>query len=388
MFSVSFPSGEQHVPELDGLRAVAIGLVMLRHFTYPGIPGPVGDAIGAVTGGGWIGVDLFFVLSGFLITGICLDNRGRGFFRAFYIRRALRIVPAYALLLGILAFVSLVATGRLPNGFAWMGTFTTNLLMARVAGFGAVPATAAHLWSLAVEEQFYIFWPLIVALLPRRMAFAVAVAAIPLALVVRGWLLVIDGSAIGAHVLMPARADTLAIGAVLAFVVRSSRWPAWRGYARRLGLSNAGLSTLALLVACFAITRPLTLPVAIALRYSELGAFFGVMTASVVGSRGLGSLSRVLDAQPLQWLGTRSYGVYLIHLPVSTTMLAAGLAPRTPLDLVGFMFAATIVTCALAELSWRTIERPALGLKRFARYPGRAGAEREAVMALPEAANA
>jgi peptidoglycan/LPS O-acetylase OafA/YrhL len=294
---------------LDGLRAVAIGLVMAFHFTSVHFDGPLARIAFSITRGGWIGVDLFFVLSGFLITGICLDEQGPGFFRAFYGRRALRILPAYFLALAVITGLLLLATGRTPVGLAWMTVFATNIVLAHSNSLAAVPSIAQHLWSVSVEEQFYVVWPICVTFLPRRLAFACALLAIPVAAILRGWF-VAGGAPIAAHELTVARMDALASGAVVAFVSRSSLWP---GISRRAAViaksAPLALWVLAALAICVAASAPVmsstttSAHVVAVLRYSVLSVIGAAAVILGASTRGEGPLARFLTRKSVQWLG-------------------------------------------------------------------------------------
>src|SRR5690606_28281082 len=209
---------------LDGVRGLAVLAVMLLHFT---LFVPMDGAERFLNGWlqtGWIGVDLFFVLSGFLITGILMDTRDDPHhFRNFYARRTLRIFPLYYAYL-VLLFLVLPA---LHEGYAmehatddrriWLWTYMGNFLMAR--GWEAMPSHTTHLWSLAVEEQFYLVWPLLVFAVRRRWLMALCGLTFLGAILTRAYLAT-QGAAAAAYVLTPARMDTLAAGALVAVVLR------------------------------------------------------------------------------------------------------------------------------------------------------------------------
>ena len=226
---------EGFIPALDGLRGIAILLVMLHHFTHfeqtTGFDGPVGSLLAFC----WTGVDLFFVLSGFLITGILLDTRGgERYFTNFYARRILRIFPLYYLVL-FLAFVVLpkfpavypVLTGvppaeqvDVPQWPYWL--YLTNV---SVAERGWVHGWLDVAWSLAIEEQFYVVWPLLVWLCPPRLVAllcAVILVAEPIA---RIYAREMDYQVIWIYVLTWYRLDGLAIGALLAVAHRRGLLP-------------------------------------------------------------------------------------------------------------------------------------------------------------------
>jgi peptidoglycan/LPS O-acetylase OafA/YrhL len=218
----------EHKPELDGIRGIAIMMVLVFHgFYLTASPdeGAFDRWVSRVTNSGWVGVDLFFVLSGFLITGILLRGRqDHGNPAAFYARRALRIVPIYAGFLFFLMYILPVFAGAsiddgidiLRGNQAWYWTFTLNIKLALhpiddLGQFGN-----GHLWSLMVEEQFYLVWPLLVLLLPRKLllpALLCLVAGAPVFryLILEGtWPRIANG--LSAYVLMPARMDALAFG--------------------------------------------------------------------------------------------------------------------------------------------------------------------------------
>src|SRR5262245_13745 len=173
--------GTDRVPALDGLRGLAILPVMLTHFVSDGDLSPVSkvdEIVSATLTLGWVGVELFFVLSGFLITGILLDSRGAPhYFRNFYIRRTLRIFPLYygflALWLGVLPLFykwpnDVLKVVSIPVSPVWSWAYLTNIVQALHDDWRAGPPYTTHFWSLAIEEQFYLVWPTVVFLFSRR----------------------------------------------------------------------------------------------------------------------------------------------------------------------------------------------------------------------------
>jgi peptidoglycan/LPS O-acetylase OafA/YrhL len=222
----------KRIPELDGVRGIAILMVLLFHLS-PAIDNSqhwlVNSAISAARFGG-TGVDLFFVLSGFLICGILVDNRSaENYFKVFYVRRIFRIVPLYFLIALTFFTLSFAWHHQIINAPAWLMdvsiprwsylTFTQNFWMARLKSLGS--AVLAPTWSLAVEEQFYLVFPLMVGLVPPRLLTKILLAtmtgAILLRLVVRIAHLSND---IALLVLTPCRADILSLGALIALAMR------------------------------------------------------------------------------------------------------------------------------------------------------------------------
>jgi peptidoglycan/LPS O-acetylase OafA/YrhL len=216
----NFPT---QIPALDGLRGVAIIAVLCSHLIWPS---PSFDGIDRVLFNGWVGVDLFFVLSGFLITRILCETRDEpGYFRRFYVRRSLRIFPIYYLFLAILFLVvplilrlsheeMSTSLRDLIDRQGWYWSYLVNVLQA--SNHAAIDRQwSAHFWSLAVEEQFYLFWPAVVLLVPRRQLATLCVAIVLFALAGRIWI-ASGTNPFTAFVSMPTRLDALAAGAFVA----------------------------------------------------------------------------------------------------------------------------------------------------------------------------
>jgi peptidoglycan/LPS O-acetylase OafA/YrhL len=224
--------------QLDGMRGIAIFLVLIWHFVVvPTVAGPHDSVltrvilhVGLLT---WSGVDLFFVLSGFLIGGILIDAKdSSNYFKTFYVRRAFRILPVYLLVVGVYLLVWSLAAGQktvlqetLGSPMPWYlyFTFTQNFWLAHHA-WDSVYLTAS--WSLAVEEQFYLFLPVIVRVL-RRHSLLLAAVVLTLGSAISRSLLYLYyrpywGTA--AYTLIFSRADALMIGVICAVLLRDPRW--------------------------------------------------------------------------------------------------------------------------------------------------------------------
>lgn len=216
-----------HVATLDGVRGLAVLAVILFHSIYNFQPANRVEAVvDPLFEAGWAGVDLFFVLSGFLITGILIRSKGRPrYYRNFMIRRALRIMPLYyvyvALTLWVFPAVGIVSApdaAVMRDRQAWVWTFLTNFMLVH---FGANAGVhLSHLWSVAVEEQFYLAWPLVVALLSTRSLRRLCIAIVVVAPALRLAASVAGVDAHSINWLTPLRLDALALGGLAAIMVR------------------------------------------------------------------------------------------------------------------------------------------------------------------------
>jgi peptidoglycan/LPS O-acetylase OafA/YrhL len=296
------------IPELDGIRAIAIWMVMVMHalvaFPYPAsIPKPVLLVIGH----GWLGVDLFFVLSGFLITGILLDAKGKPrYFKTFYARRFFRIMPLYFTLVIVWSFFY----RSYGSYFVLSSVFLANL--APLFHIRA-PHGPSTLWSLAIEEQFYLVWPLLVLLLSRRKLLAVAVALVVLEPFIRGIHAYRGMNAQLIYNLTWCRCDGLALGALFAIWVRSKRFSVKSSYVVAAALLGA-LLLLTVGGSFWGLMKGYTVASA-SLRYTQAYMFYGAVFALVLAHQGS------IWTAPLRWKfmqlsGALSYCLYLIHVSI------------------------------------------------------------------------
>jgi peptidoglycan/LPS O-acetylase OafA/YrhL len=368
-----------HMPVLDGVRGTAILAVLLFHFIAPeNRNGFLNAAVSWVFSYGALGVDLFFVLSGFLITGILYDSRkDEHYFRNFYMRRVLRIFPLYyGVLVIVFLVLPLIPALRVPEiaalqpHQAWAWLYAVNIYLAIHDGW--VLSYIEHFWSLAVEEQFYLIWPLAVWLLaakPRNfLAFSLLVAAASFAGRIAASLA--GAGSVVLEVLTPFQLDALAIGGFLAVYLRQ---PGGEDGARRLviPLTLAGLALLAIQFGA----RHFTLRGNV-LESVRGGAFHLLLAAMLLGGL-LGPVSsgwsRFLRSSPMAFLGKYSYGLYVYHhffsyyfISHHTDLILAeklGCSSMAALLLqAGVGIGASV---AIAWLSYECFEKHLLRLKRY-----------------------
>jgi peptidoglycan/LPS O-acetylase OafA/YrhL len=364
------PSGPAppRVLELDGFRAFAVLMVLVMHLFF-GWPTPFLSSIPRVIrvaiGHGWLGVDLFFVLSGFLITGILVDSReGEHYFRNFYTRRILRIVPLYLTCILIMYFAY-------PAAGAYFGL--SLLYLANFAyGFGVkTPHGPGVFWSLAIEEHFYLLWPLLVRFLNRFWLFWLSVFIVVGTPILRG---------VCAHAGMDPelqiypysffRFDGLALGALLALWVRSryySRSSAWRVAGFLIGMS----CLIALIGLPYGITGSKTV-VGTAFHYTQAEFIFAGLMALALAYRG-SAYTAFLRCRPARITADLSYCIYLIHLFVGDMYYRLfhfmTFDDVARLGAVGSLVLRILVvgtaTFGLAALSKKFLEDPFLRLKRY-----------------------
>jgi peptidoglycan/LPS O-acetylase OafA/YrhL len=378
-----------HIPALDGIRGLAILLVILFHHTLMRQSTPFDRVYVNLARLGWSGVDLFFVLSGFLITGILYDARGSPhYYRNFYVRRTLRIFPLYYAFVFFTLTISpwlwpdtdLAEMGRRAmrdTSEAWYWLYLSNILFAVDEGFGH--PNLAVTWSLAIEEQFYLVWPVVVALVARRPLMWTCVGLMATALVVRIALLTNGADPTAPYVLPFCRMDALAAGGFVALALRddreATRLVAW---ARRL--APAALLTV---FGIWYVEYPLddgswTEPIMQTAGYTALALFFGSLVALAATSREGSMLSRVFSAPFLRTFGKYSYALYLFHVPVRrwirdsyfpVAAFPTWLGSPLPGQLL-FYVAATAPAFLLAWASWHVYEKQVLKLRQFFPYRG------------------
>ncbi len=365
------PVASGRVPELDGLRGLAILLVFLSHYLsgseHSQLPSRLRQMISA-TSVGWSGVDLFFVLSGFLIGGILLEARNSpNYFRTFYLRRVHRILPIYYV--WILLYAALAGAAVLAAAFPYPVTsqdllqVPIQILFLQNMQFEVRPFQFTWFmvtWSLAVEEQFYLLAPPLIRFLSlRRVVYALA-GAIVLAPFVRLYVFyhVAPGTLAPAF-LLPGRADTLACGVLLAIAWRQAAFRAYLATHRTLLQGALLILVLGVGVMLPRLVGSITLLRA-TLGYSWFAALYSCLLI-VVLSHTQGWLAAIMRWKALRSLGNISYCVYLIHLTflllAHRVILHAGPQLHN-LKGISVTILAAGLTLGVAMLSWRYFEKP------------------------------
>jgi peptidoglycan/LPS O-acetylase OafA/YrhL len=364
---------------LDGLRGLAALMIVVHHYGPSVIVAGIGEPLAYVNralGLAWSGVTLFFVLSGFLIGGLLMDNvAAPNYYRIFYLRRACRILPAYALLLVL--FGAINATGLAAHHSLTLGwfiyqplpvwsffTFMQNFFMVKVDQFGA--GALGPTWSLALEEQFYLLLPLFIRRVPRRWWPAFFFGALIGSPLLRWWM-----PGMSAYVLLPMRADSFALGVGLAWL--------WRRPAARLALHRQRAWLWGLFIVLLAAggvmtkfglnMRCLLLPDS-TLLHSLLNLFYSCAIWLAL-TEPTSLLARLCCWRGLRACGRWSYALYLFHGFINGLLQGLFLhqQPRLSnmIELMVTLFA-LVGTIAFSALVWRVLERPCVEFGHRFRY--------------------
>ena len=350
------------VRELDGLRGIAILLVLLKHgelnaemfaYVHHSNMSVLARGVRYLFNTGWMGVDLFFVLSGFLITGILIDTAGHThYYRNFIVRRALRIFPLYYAFL----LITFIASGwAIKKDVLWFATYIGNIHMF-LKNSWPVLGVMAPLWSLQVEEQFYLTFPWIVLKTNRRTLKQILMGAVVLAVLLRTVLQhTMPLNNFATYALMPSRMDALALGGLIAIALRENpdslrnRWIPAMTAILGLGFAATWASRKGALV-------------------STVGYSFIALTLAgvliLVITDAFPPLTAICRFKPLVALGTISYGLYMLQLPMFEVVnhWGAPLARFHDGDFIEMLLCFALAIVA-AMLSWRFFESPFLKLK-------------------------
>jgi peptidoglycan/LPS O-acetylase OafA/YrhL len=369
--------GRGHLPVLDGVRGLAILMVLALHFVADTEPATrVGHVIATVAGWGQYGVDLFFVLSGFLITGILVDARERpDYFRNFFVRRVLRIFPLYYAVLAFLFVVLPRVPGiisptldelRAHQGWAWL--YVVNVYLAWKGEWAL--SYLDHFWSLSVEEHFYFVWPFVVWALARRprVLLLTSLGVAGAALVARALFAALGTPEHVLYVLTPFRLDGLALGGAFAVLARRPggmeriRWLLPR-------LATAA-GTLFLLRFAWSRRTPLWHEPLFQVRESLLVVLLACLLLWALTAPRDAAVFRFFSSRTMRWFGTYSYGLYVYHhflsyyLAIHKTEYQ--LAARMGSHGLAVAIQATVgvaLSCAVAFASYHLLEKRFLALK-------------------------
>jgi peptidoglycan/LPS O-acetylase OafA/YrhL len=378
--AVAAISQRLHLPALDGLRGLAILMVMILHFGGATERSMSGANLwfSRLTGAGWCGVDLFFVLSGFLITGILFDAKGTGnALRNFYARRVLRIFPLYyGTLLVLFVLLPLVARGATTPGLdkvahqqGWLWLYVSNFASVYIGDktFTAGLVQSGHFWSLAIEEQFYLVWPLLVLTLQRRTlinvcaAVIIGVLGLRLGLVAQGFERI--------YFFTPARLDGLMAGAMLSLILRGgTRVEALVPTGRNLFLAcGAALAAIWAIRGLDSYDWPIS-----TVGFTLLAGFFAASIILVLAAPQPSLRTRIFHGNFLRFFGKYSYGLYVFHCALEPTfrhffsvnILIDRVFHHYWPARIAYMSVSIGLSIAAAMLSWHLYEKQFLKLKR------------------------
>jgi peptidoglycan/LPS O-acetylase OafA/YrhL len=355
------------IPQLDGIRGIAITLVMIWHYGFgywiglADFPkrGSTGSMFLHIFNFAWSGVDLFFVLSGFLIGGILLDNlEAENYFQTFYVRRAFRILPLYFVVIAIgsaLYFAGIHDSSNVPP-IVWYLVIAQNIWMAVHDQWNIWLGQA---WSLGVEEQFYLLLPLLLWITPRPSIRSACLLFIGSAVILR-WAMVWHGAGhtVAMHVLFPARMDTLFTGVLCADLYRDERAKAWMLENRTTLYGILGALAVPLAVMVLFNWRSGTIPMAL-FGYNLLAAFYGCFLLIAV-TETKGPILRLTTLAPLRTMGRLAYFIFLTHCDIPVYVFKVIDRSFDPASVTDWSILAlsALLVIGLAELSWRYFEKP------------------------------
>lgn len=370
----------EYLPALDGIRGLAIILVMLYHFSIPfqlsGHLNLIDSFVGIVLQVGWVGVDLFFVLSGFLITGILYDTAGKdSYLKNFFVRRFLRIFPLYYLMLFMLIIIipifipSLASkTDQMVENQAWFWSYLINWRISYLGTFEGIQG--GYMWSLALEEQFYLIWPFFILFFRKKIIFSCFTLIIIFAFMRIGLLL--EGvSATSVYTMTFTHLDALLIGSIIAVARREDKIK--KHHIKAFSV----LSFLSVLVvlAIIVFTGKFVF-------YQKSVAYIGLLAVAIISGYVLiktvysesnrGWCSRFFSLSLLQEFGKLCYGLYLFHHPIGLLVTDKLIAyDRFKLFdsylpcLIANIALSMLLSYMVAWLSFKLFESPFLKLKKY-----------------------
>ncbi len=355
----------KHIGQLDGVRGLAILLVLIFHFFYPHV---------SVAGIGWIGVDLFFVLSGFLITGILFDTKtDSAYFKNFYFKRAVRIFPLYyATLLFFFFLAPLIIDTDVIAGFQYLKAneiyfwaYLSNILAVTDSDWPSLNALS-HFWSLAIEEQFYMAWPLFIYLIPNKHLIKAIIGVIFLAIGFRIYSFVFIGDWLINYIFILARVDSLGIGALIAVMIRTKKSLIELYCHPFLLVSGFIICLMIVLGGSLSFGSPGNQTIG----FTVNAVFFGCVLLSSLQDKSI--VSGFFKSSLLRFLGKYSYGLYVYHKlviyllsPYLMNALWNQMELPDSLILVLNTTVLIFVTIIVAYISFHCMESRFLELKKF-----------------------
>jgi peptidoglycan/LPS O-acetylase OafA/YrhL len=348
-------SQHRHIPALDGLRAIAVLAVMLSHASYGLLPG------------GYVGVELFFVLSGFLITRLLLQEQlatGRVHLKYFYLRRLCRLMPALVVTLVLARILNRFAPA---DALSWWQSAIAALFY-----FGNFlflhMGLLTHTWSLSIEEQYYLMWPIVLIFFlgsgNRRLLPACILLAVGGIVILRAWLELEHFKAITLYTFTLARIDGILLGSLLGLVAEAAPLKgavticyAWR-------VPELILVGFAILL----IRTNLSDPPLYFGGFTLISASFWLLLLCIILGERTHYLLRALDSPLPRWIGRRSYGLYLYHYPIFVALESLRM-PKSNANLVLVTLLRFSVSFGIAAISYKFIEMPFLKRKAHLREP-------------------
>jgi len=362
IFKINYEPGA-HFKTLDGLRGLAILLVLFIHF-FKFIPG-------------WLGVDLFFVLSGFLITGILIDSKNSAnYYPNFIINRVLRIFPLYFLFLFLFFIIIPLIAGKtfiyhnqyyFDNQW-WFWTYLQNWLFVANEGYES-NRILTHFWSLAIEEQFYLVWPLFVWLLSSKKLLKFSIFIIILSIITRIAYFLYGYSWLATDTTI-TRLDTLCLGAVIAILIREHNLKLWLEKYSRLIFKVSLPIVLLLLLMDHSWFRPEG-PIMRTIGLTIVAIMFACLLIISLSDNPKSFASRFFSSRFLTFFGKYSYSMYVFHFPLLFFFVpqtknfinrfeGSGITSFFVAGILGIM-----LTVLISLLTWHIIEKPILGLKKY-----------------------
>lgn len=363
-----------YMPVLDGFRGLAILGVIIFHTTVLRATAPIDDWYFKFGRSLWVGVDLFFVLSGFLITGILYDAKGgKHYFKNFYARRTVRIFPLYFLVVAVSVFVLPGLTHHFPSLGSkqwWYWCYLSNFLVVKEGSFRHL--VLGPTWSLAIEEQFYIVWPFLVFLLSRIAMMRLCVGLILTAVALR-WMLLYSGEHVVNHIYVATytRMDALAVGGFLALAARGPK-----GLKALFPWIWVPFTVCSAFGLHFLVEGHFNkkLPEMIKYGYSIVAFLFGSSLIVALSRAQNGWVNWLLTRKTLLFFGKYSYAMYLFNRPLVDLLEESWFTPNTfPWRIAGssipgqvaFTLVVLAVSTAMALLSWHLFEKHFLKLKKY-----------------------